>query len=89
MVQVGVTDERVLDLHLLGDRQCAPDRPRIDQDTIVHEKCGRPLPLSFAAKGPKHPDLQEVLQSDRFTIARILVYQPWPVKTTKSARALA
>ena len=75
MVEVGVADEGVLDLHLLGDRERAAHGAGIDKDAVVHEKCGRPLPQPLAAKGPKHPDLQDLLQSSRFTIARILVYR--------------
>jgi hypothetical protein len=68
-----VNIKRVLDLDLLGDGECTADGARVDQDAIIHEKCGRPLTYPFASKRSKHSNLQVFLQLYRFTIARILV----------------
>src|SRR5205809_627719 len=76
VVQVGVADQRVPDLHLLGHREGPADRAGIDEDGVVHEKCRRPLALPLAAVGSENLELQSLLRSGRFTIGRILVYQP-------------
>jgi len=76
VVQVGVADQRVPDLHLLGHREGPADRAGIDEDVVVQEKCRRPLALPLAAVGSENLELQSLLRSGRFTIGRILVYQP-------------
>ena len=75
MVEVGVTDDRVLDLDLLGNGERPPYRAGVDEDAVVNEEGRRPLTLPLAAECPEDLDLQCFLQSGRFTIARILVYQ--------------
>ena len=57
VVQVGVADDRELDLDLFGHREGPADRARVDQHPVVDEEGGRPLPHAFAAEGPQHPNL--------------------------------
>ncbi len=57
MIQVGVGQESVLDLDLLGDGQGAAHGSRVDQDPIVDEERRRALPLAFASKRPEDLDL--------------------------------
>jgi hypothetical protein len=77
----------VLDLHLLRHREGAADRSRVDEDAIVYEERGWPLALPLAPVGAENLDLQWVLPSGRFTIARILVYQPLGVKAREAELA--
>jgi hypothetical protein len=54
---MGVGQESMLDLDLLGDGQGAAHGSRVDQDPIVDEERRRALPLAFASKRPEDLDL--------------------------------
>jgi hypothetical protein len=57
VIQVGVGEQGVLDLDLLGHREGAPDRSRVDQHPIIDKKRRRPLSRALTAEGPEDPNL--------------------------------
>src|SRR5437870_1166465 len=57
VVEVRVGQEGVLDLELLVDGQGSGHGARVDEDAVVDEERGRPLPEPLAAEGPEHLDL--------------------------------
>ncbi len=57
VVQVGMTQEGVLDLTLLFYRQCGGAGAGIHEHTVVHQKGRGALPLAFSAERAEHFDL--------------------------------